>query len=113
MNSLFYFWSLPYFRWDIIFVFIPFIIVFLFLRKYFFLYRKTLLAVLILSILGTTVFDLVDLQFLHVYFYNPTQDLGIHFLGIPLEEYLPMIFAPTGMAVLFLALRRKLLYGKV
>lgn len=113
MNVHFYLWSLPYFRWEIIFIFIPLSIVFFFFKKILFIYKKTLLRVIAYSILGVVLFDFIDLNFLHIYFFNPTVNLGISIVGVPLEEYIAAIFAPVGIAVLFLAVRRKLLYGKI
>lgn len=106
MSFLEYFMGLPYMRWNIIFVFVPSIIIWFFYWKYLLKYKKTILYVTVGSFVWGLLFDLVASPILNVWHFNSMQNLGISFLGLPLEEYLFILIVPQELTAIVLILRK-------
>ena len=110
LQTLSFWWSLPYMRWDMLFIFIPTFLLWVFGWRYFRRYKKTFLFVAVFSFLWGLPFDILATPVFHIYFYNPVHNLGVSFLGIPLEEYFFLAFVPQEMTAITLV-ARKILYG--
>lgn len=106
MKELQYLWSLPYLRFDILFIFLPTGIFWAFFRKYLWQFRKTLLKVIILSLCLGIPMDLLATNILHVWFFNPVKNIGFQYLGLPLEEWVFVFVIPQMIAVIFLLMKK-------
>lgn len=74
--------------------------------RYLIKYKKTLVLITIASFVWGLIFDIVASSVLQLWFYN--DNLNIYFLGLPLEEYIFLIFVPPGLVSLFLLVRRRI-----
>jgi hypothetical protein len=101
-----WFFNYPYLRWHIIFVFLPSILLWAFNWRYLIRYRRTIIAISSASLLWGWVFDFIASPVLKLWFYN--HNFNQYFLGLPLEEYLFLLFVPQGLAVTFILIRKKL-----
>lgn len=107
MHLLQYFWNFPYIRWHIVFVFIPSLVLWFFNWKYFLQYKKTFIFVtLFIVILGLPA-DIFASVFLQLWYYIPSQHFGNFILGLPLGEYVFLLFFPQEFVALILLLRKK------
>lgn len=99
-------------RWHILFTIIPSILLWSIWGEYFLRYKKTFLFVTLGAFLWGLPLDLLNVPLLHVYYFNPVHNLGIRFLGLPLEEYLFFLLIPQETVAMILLLRRRI-YGKI
>lgn len=97
-------WDYPYVRWHIIFVFIPSILIWLCYWRYLVQYKQTIVWITILAFLWGLVFDLVASSYLRLWFFN--NNLNIYFFGLPLEEFLFLIFVPQELVSILLIIRK-------
>ena len=97
-------------RWHILFTLIPSILLWTFFGKYLLRYKKTILFITLGSFLWAIPVDVLATPILKIYFFNPTKDLGIHWLGLPLEEYLFILLIPQVITAIALLIRRRM-YG--
>jgi len=100
--------NLPYLRWHLIFVITPSIILWALYWRYLVKYKKTILAITVLSFVWGLLFNLVASTALHLWFYRNT--MGIFFLGLPFEEYVFLLFVPQELCVILLLCYKKI-YG--
>lgn len=98
--------NLPYLRWHIVFVIIPSIILWAVYWRYLIKYKKTILAITLLSFFWGSIFNLVASTVLHVWFYRNT--LGIFIFGLPLEEYMFLLLVPQELSAILLLGYKKL-----
>lgn len=103
------FWNFPYIRWHIIFVIIPSSIIWLLHWRYLIKYKQTLFWIATLSFLWGLIFDLVASPLLRLWFFD--NNLRIYFLGLPLEEYLFLLFVPQELTIILLLMRRRVHRG--
>ena len=98
----------PYLFWLSIFVFLPSILIWAiywnFLKKYF----RLFVFITIFAFVWGIFFDIVGSSLWHIWFY--THNLNLYFLGLPLEEYLILLFLPQELAAILLLIRKKI-YG--
>jgi hypothetical protein len=96
--------NLPYLSWLTTFVFIPSAIVWLIFWKYLIKFKKTFIFVTAFSLLWGLLFDIVGSSHWHIWYY--THNLNIYLLGLPLEEYLILLFLPQQITAIFLLIRK-------
>jgi lycopene cyclase domain-containing protein len=96
--------NLPYLKWLIIFVFIPSLIMWVFYWKFLIKYKKTIIFITVLAVSWGLVFDIIGSVKWGVWYY--TKNLGIYFLGLPLEEYLILFFLPQQITAVLLLIRK-------
>ncbi|MFA5991274.1 MAG: hypothetical protein WC794_03450 [Candidatus Doudnabacteria bacterium] len=94
----------PYLTWLIIFVFIPSILVWMIWWRYLIGYKKTLFFVTTLAVVWGLVLNLSCSTWLGIWYYQ--NHLGITWFGLPLEEYLMMIFLPQQVVAWFLLIKK-------
>jgi|SRR3990172_10673691 len=100
--------KLPYLFWLIVFVLIPSVLVWAFYWRYLKSYIKIFVVITICAIVWGLGFDLVGSTTWRIWSYSNT--LNIYFLGLPIEEYLTLLFLPQQITAILLLLRRKI-YG--
>lgn len=101
--------NLPYLKWLIIFVFIPSIAVWTLFWKYLINYKKTIIFVTVLALVWGLVLNLSCSTWLGIWYYQ--NHLGVSFLGLPIEEYLMMLFLPQQVVAWFLLIKKY--YGQI
>ena len=111
--SIFILWTHPYFRWLFLFVFVPTTLLWFFFWKTLLGYKKTILFILVLSLVGGFCMDVIASPILGIWHFNSTQGLQIYIFGLPLAEYAFLLFVPQEIVCIFLLVRRKMLYGKI
>lgn len=96
----------PYLRWEIIFVFVPSLIIWAFFGSYLIKYKKIILKIAVASFVWGLVFDLVASPTLGVWHFHPTENLRITFLGLPIEEYVFLTFVPQELTSILLLVKK-------
>ncbi len=109
LHGLSFLWSLPYVRWHIILTITPSIIIWSIWWRYLIGYLKVFLLTTVGAFLWGLPLDILSVPVSHIYGFNSTQNMGINFLGLPLEEYLFFLLVPQ-MAVAVTLLIRRILY---
>lgn len=99
----------PYLLWHSIFVFMPSIVIWILQWRYLIKYKHTIIWISVLSFLWGIVFDWVASPMLGLWFFN--HNLNIYFLGLPLEEYLFLLFVPQELAIILLLIRKVIRNG--
>ena len=103
------FWNFPYIRWHIIFVILPSIIIWTLYWRYLIKYKQTIIWIAVLSFIWGIIFDWVASPILKLWFFD--NNLGVYFLGLPIEEYLFLIFVPQELTAILLLIRKNLKHG--
>ncbi len=106
------FFDLPYVRWHILFVFIPSVLIWLFNYKYLLKFKRTFIFITVFSFIWGLLFDLRASVQYNLWFFNKTHNLGIWFLGLPIEEYIFLLFVPQGITAIFLLMRKAINRGR-
>lgn len=96
----------PYFRWHLFFVIVPSLALWLWRWRYLLKYKKTIAIIAAGALVWGFVFDIVASPVLGLWFFS--HNSNIYWLGLPLEEYLFLLFVPQLMAVIFLLLRKEI-----
>jgi len=78
--------------------------------KYLLSYKKTFLLITLGAFLWGFPLDFLSVPTSHIYDFHPTHNLGISFLGLPLEEYLFFLLVPQEAVAVTLLIRKKV-YG--
>lgn len=99
----------PYLLWLIIFVFIPSILVWTIWWKYLIGYKKTFFFVTTLAVVWGLALNIICSTWLGIWYYQ--NHFGVTWLGLPLEEYLMMIFLPQQAVAWFLLIKKY--YGQI
>lgn len=110
MQAVVYLWGLPYMRWHLLLVIIPSIILWGIWGKYLLRYKKTFFLITLGAFAWGFPLDILSVPVSHIYGFNPVHNVGISFLGLPLEEYLFFLLVPQEAIAVTLLVRRKL-YG--
>ncbi len=100
--------NLPYLKWQIIFMFIPSLVVWVLAWDVLKHYKKTILVITAIGVVWGVVFNVVSSSWLHIWFYQ--NHLGVSFLGLPLEEYITLLVMPQQFICILLVIRKY--YGK-
>lgn len=96
----------PYLVWLILFLFLPSIIVWLVWGSYLKQYKKLFIGITMVSLVWGFCFDLAENAFFHIWNYSNT--VGVWFLGLPIEEYVLLLFLPQMLISILLVLRKKI-----
>lgn len=106
MHIFLYLWSFPYLRWLLFFALLPSIFLWGLQGKYLILYKKTILIIFLLSFFSGIATEIIAVDILHLWYYSPLFHHGFFFLGLPLEEYLFLIFFPQMLTCVLLLVRK-------
>lgn len=104
-----WFLQYPYVRWHIVFVLIPSIVLWVLYWPFLIRYKKTIVWITCLSFLWGFMFDLVASPLTGLWFFS--HNLNIYFFGLPLEEYLFLLFVPQELVAILLLLRKSIRHG--
>jgi len=99
-----WFLDYPYLRWHIIFVIVPSLIIWLWQGHYLKRYKRTFLIICLASLVWGFIFDLVASSVLKLWFFN--DNFNVYLFGLPLEEYMFLLFVPQLMASIFLLIKK-------
>lgn len=108
MNFIEFIWNFPYIRWHICFILLPSIVIWLFYWRYLIRYKKTILFITLIGFPGALFAEILGSTILRIWYYNPAQHLGPFILGLPLGEYIFMLFFPQFFVSLLLIVRKEL-----
>lgn len=98
----------PYLTWIVIFVVAPSIVLWVQNGNYLRKHLRIFATIAACAFLWGLSFDLVGSPLLGIWSYQ--HDLGIHFLRLPLEEYILLLTLAQELTALFLVVRKKI-YG--
>lgn len=107
MRGYLLFGHYTYILWLALFVWLPILIIYLFNREYINKYRNIFPYGIVSTLLFSIPWDWWAIK-TNVWYFPPQNIVGVWFFGIPLEEYLFMIFVTFEIAFITLALRKKL-----
>lgn len=99
-------WDHPYLRWHILFVIIPSLVIWIINWRFLIKYKQTFLWITVFSFIWGFIFDLVASPILNLWFFD--NSLYIYYLGLPLEEYLFLLFVPQGLTAIMLLIRKRI-----
>lgn len=101
-----YLWQFPYFRWHFFFTFLPIVIVWSLYWRYLYIYKKTVLYAVAVSLLYGIPADFLAVNIFHVWNYVGTAQFGPFVFGLPVGEYLFIFFFPLEFVPILLLIRR-------
>ncbi len=96
----------PYLTFVLIFLVVPTVFLWLWKGNFLKRYTKFFIVIGIFSFLWGFLFDLVGSNIWHIWFYRHT--LGISLEGLPIEEYLTLLFFPHQLTAFLLIVRQKI-----
>jgi hypothetical protein len=112
VDWLVHLWQFPYVRWHFFFTFLPSLVVWSIWGQYLLKYKKTLLYVTVLALLYGIPADIFASPVLNIWVFGSHPHVGPFIAGLPLGEYIFILFTPQLIVSVLLLVRRKL-YGKV
>lgn len=105
METINYLWSLPYFKYEIFFIFLPFVLLLATHWRLLLKYKKIYFYITILSVIWGYMFDIAAIN--HNVWFFTQRSLGYVF-GLPLEEFYFLFFVPYILITLLLIIRKSI-----
>jgi|SRR5579872_1245792 len=98
---------MSYIYWLTIFIWMPLVILWSLNYKYLLRYKGVFTRCIIWSIIFGVLWDFVAVG-THIWFFPPDTNLGIIILGLPLEEYLFIVFTCLYISTATILVRKRL-----